>query len=645
MKRESFKIFYLIVFSFILIIAFLYLISGQTPILHNIQGYIFHNDGAQVQVGTKVRINASVTGSFVTTQTSGPPGNTGFYASSINASDGENITITAFNATAFGRNTTALLNSPSITRANITMNNTRLGETDINITTVNNSIYDKFKVFNVTFNVTAIGGANSVNCNATIIINNENIINLTSNNKTKNIGNITLGNTNNSFFEVRALNEGTTTLNITSSCSSDGENFDNLFRESITLRAANQPPQLHAVQGFIFNIDNTTQVPSGTNVTINASVTGSFITTQTSGPPGNTGFYAGTINARDGELIIIYSQNGTYEGTRNITLVNAPGTTRVNVSLDTKITADISINSSDIKFSYGNLIENLNITLNATVRNIGRANVGSFIVQFFKGDPELGGIQVNGNKTVNNLTSGSSVVVNVNYAPSVGSNNIFVVIDTPLATNGSIQEGNETNNKANNTLFLTGWQEFYGNISIDKLLGDNGARNLSIWYGEQSFSGNVFIVDSESNIRWNSLLPIGKNITGGNTTDDFSDIDSILGMFGFSDSVSNVFTSDGNTPRQSLDFLVHKKNITNAAVVNSTDNTNFFTGILWDSSDDVGDWQYSQDDREDLVFVTKVNKGAQGKYGLYDYEARIPVKLREYYTGDQNNVFIYFDIN
>jgi len=333
MKRESFKIFYLIVFSFILIIAFLYLISGQTPILHNIQGYIFHNDGAQVQVGTKVRINASVTGSFVTTQTSGPPGNTGFYASSINASDGENITITAFNATAFGRNTTALLNSPSITRANITMNNTRLGETDINITTVNNSIYDKFKVFNVTFNVTAIGGANSVNCNATIIINNENIINLTSNNKTKNIGNITLGNTNNSFFEVRALNEGTTTLNITSSCSSDGENFDNLFRESITLRVANQPPQLHAVQGFIFNIDNTTQVPSGTNVTINASVTGSFITTQTSGPPGNTGFYAGTINARDGELIIIYSQNGTYEGTRNITLVNAPGTTRVNVSL------------------------------------------------------------------------------------------------------------------------------------------------------------------------------------------------------------------------------------------------------------------------------------------------------------------------
>src|SRR3989344_4508563 len=223
-KKEAKLNYKSFIIFFILIFFFVYLISGQIPTLHSIQGYVFHKDGEQVQAGIKVRINATLSGSFITTQTSGPPGNTGFYGTNINASDGELIIVTAFNAT-------------------------------------------------------AIGGANSVNCNATINIANENIINLTSNNKTKSIGNITLGNTNNSFFEVKAFSEGTTTLNITSSCSSDGEKFDNLFIESITLRVAQQPPQLHAVQGYVFNIDNVTQAPSGTNVTINATETGSFITT------------------------------------------------------------------------------------------------------------------------------------------------------------------------------------------------------------------------------------------------------------------------------------------------------------------------------------------------------------------------------
>src|SRR3989344_3512755 len=333
-KKEAKLNYKSCIIFFILIFFFVKLISGQIPTLHSIQGYVFHKDGEQVQAGIKVRINATLSGSFITTQTSGPPGNTGFYGTNINASDGELIIVTAFNATAFGRNTTILLNSPSTTRLNVTMNNTRAGETDVNITTSNNSIYDKFKVFNVTFNVTAIGGANSVNCNATINIANENIINLTSNNKTKSIGNITLGNTNSSFFEVKALSEGTTTLNITSSCSSDGENFENLFRESITLRVAQQPPQLHAIQGYVFNIDNVTQAPSGTIVTINATETGSFVNVLTSGPPGNTGFYSTTINARDGELVVIRADNITYYGIVNISLISSPGTTRANVTLN-----------------------------------------------------------------------------------------------------------------------------------------------------------------------------------------------------------------------------------------------------------------------------------------------------------------------
>lgn len=636
-KLSSLKILLFVIVFF----TFVCLIPAQQPSLHSLQGYVFHADSSHAQSGTKVRINTSTT--TILTQTSGPPANTGFYAASINAADSELVTVTAYNSTAWGRNTTLLLASPSTTRMNITLVNTRPSERDIDITTANNSIYERFRVFNITFNSTAIGGANSLNCNATIAIANENIINITGN-RSKNIGNISLGSTNSSFFEVRALNEGNVNINITTICGSDSENFEGLNIDYLTLRVAQQPPQLHTVQGYIFNIDNVTQAPSGTNVTINATQTGSVVNVLTSGPPGHTGFYSTTINALDGETMIVSAQNGTYRGIKNFVLESTPTTTRVNVSLDTKIIGDLAIYYSDIIFESIN-IENVNTTINATIRNVGQANVGSFVVQFFRGDPDAGGVQINGNKTISSLGIGQSIVVSVNYTTIMGSNNIFVVLDPPLVSNGSILEDNETNNEANNSFNITAWQNFYGNISIDKLLGNNLTKNLSIWYNELSLSGNVFVSDTESNIDWRSLQSIGKNITGGNTVNDFSDIDSILNMVSFSDSVSNIFTSDGNTPHSFSDFLAYQQEIQNVAVINSTNTANFITGILWDGSDDIGDGQYSQDDREDLIFVTKVNQSQQGAYGTYDYEIKIPARLREYSTAETNNVFIYFDIN
>jgi len=210
--------------------------------------------------------------------------------------------------------------------------------------------------------------------------------------------------------------------------------------------------------------------------------------------------------------------------------------------------------------------------------------------------------------------------------------------------NNSISENNETNNKANKTIELSAWQDIYGNITIDKLLGSNSGGNLSLWFNESSLSGNIFIADTESNIYWNSLEAIGKNISGENTTNDFSEIDNLLNMSNFTDSVSNIFTTDGNTPLSTNDFLTYQKNITGVPIINSTNNTNFFTGILWDTSDD-SNGEYDSGEQEDLVFITKINKESLGAYGIYDYETKIPVRLREYDATDINNVFIYFDLN
>jgi len=138
-------------------------------------------------------------------------------------------------------------------------------------------------------------------------------------------------------------------------------------------------------------------------------------------------------------------------------------------------------------------------------------------------------------------------------------------------------------------------------------------------------------------------MAIGKNTTGENTADDFSDIDTLLSMTSFADSVSNIFTNSSGDIRNTTSIMIFNNWVNDVPIANSTNNTNFQTGILWDSSDD-SDGEYSQGDKEDLVFITELNKGKVGAYGTYDYEIRIPAKLREYYNTDSRKVVFYSDL-
>ena len=300
---------------------------------------------------------------------------------------------------------------------------------------------------------------------------------------------------------------------------------------------------------------------------------------------------------------------------------------------------DLTLSTGDISFSDSNPIENSLVLINATIHNNGCSESNNSIVGFFNGDPEISSSQINGNRTLS-IPGLSNITTNVTWNAEIGSTNVFVFLDI----NNSIAENNETNNKANKTIEVNAWQEFYGNVTIDRLLGDQNNRNLSLWFNESVLSGNVFITDTESDISWNSLLAIGKNTSGGSTTNDFSEIDSLLSMTSYPDSVSNVFTTDGNTPITTLDFFAYQQNISGVPIINSTNSTNFITGILWDSSDD-SDSEYDSTEKEDLVFAGEVNKATQGAFGVYDYEIRIPVRLREYYTTETSDIFIYFDLN
>jgi len=299
---------------------------------------------------------------------------------------------------------------------------------------------------------------------------------------------------------------------------------------------------------------------------------------------------------------------------------------------------DLSIHYYGFNLNDYNPLENVGIIANATVENLGCSDANNFLVGFYNGDPDSGGIQIGENQTISviALTNNS---VNITWTTQLGPNNIFVDADVGEI----IGEYNESNNKVNLSIHIGAWQDFYGNVSVDKLLSDYFINNLSLWVNESSLGGSVFITDQEADVDWLNLQSIGRNSSGAATSDDFIDVDTLLGMGSYNDSVASIFTTDGNTPRALDNFIVHNYLISNIPVINSTNNSNFFTGILWDVSDD-DDGEYSQEDEEDLIFVSSINKMGDGKYGRYDYEIKVPVKLREYDPTDAQEIYFYYDL-
>ncbi len=316
---------------------------------------------------------------------------------------------------------------------------------------------------------------------------------------------------------------------------------------------------------------------------------------------------------------------------------NSASTSQLNLTVRSQ-ESDLEVLSEYISFSDSSPAENAQITLIAEIFNNGCSDANNFLAAFFENDPAVGGVQLGTNKTLSIQRFGSTTI-NTTITTKIGLTNLFVSTDLE----NSITEFNKTNNKANKTLTVEAWQEFYGKITMDWILGDGSINNLSIWLNDSS-AGNLFIVDSESEMSWESLQAIGKNYLGENTTNDFSEIDTMLNMSELPDSVSNLFTFDGVTPIQTQDFTINGQTISGVPVITSINSTNFITGIVWDTSTD-NNGEFDSLDKENLIFITKIKPQTQGTYGVYDYEIKIPARLREYYTQDAANIFIYFDIN
>jgi len=337
---------------------------------------------------------------------------------------------------------------------------------------------------------------------------------------------------------------------------------------------------------------------------------------------------------------ILLNETGIWDFTCivNDSAGNRVNTTMQSIEIKNGTVPELLVQSEDINLSNENPMEKVPVSITAIIHNNGCINAENVIVQFFDGEPILNN-QIESNRTIN-VTAFSNATTNVTWISDIGPNNFFVLVDP----GNFISEANESNNQANKSIEVTAWQDIYGKISVDELLGNGNLINLSFWFNGTSLAGNIFVSDTESSINWDLLLAIGKNTTGQNTSNDFQEIDSYLNMTAYNDSVSSIFTTDGNTPISTKNFSISQGQMVVLPIINSTNNSNFVTGILWDSSDDT-DGEFGGVEKEDLVFVTEINKEKQGAYGIYDYEIKIPVRLRSYDTTDEAGVYLYFNLN
>lgn len=298
---------------------------------------------------------------------------------------------------------------------------------------------------------------------------------------------------------------------------------------------------------------------------------------------------------------------------------------------------DLTTSSDRIWFSNDSRVEGINITIFANISNEGLSNANeSFIVQFYYGDPDFSGVQIGNNITINELNASDNITINVSYTLKAGSNNIFVRIDPDDVINESIED----NNKANNTLFISLYQYYYGNTTANIILGGSGNYLLREFFNVSEDAGLLFFSDADSEFSFLDLEPLGRNTLGNPTANDFSDADENLNSTSYKDNINVVWANNTDQPLEVDWFEISGNNKTNVPVVDSTNNSNFKTGIMWDAGDDLStNLQYDITDKEDLVFVTKINYNKSGKYGYYDYEIKIPALLREYDAGVDKVVF------
>ncbi|OYT31889.1 hypothetical protein DRJ22_00935 [Candidatus Woesearchaeota archaeon] len=275
----------------------------------------------------------------------------------------------------------------------------------------------------------------------------------------------------------------------------------------------------------------------------------------------------------------------------------------------------------NISFSNENPKELENITINATIFNNGKGKANNVKVRFYDGLCGYGS-QINGDVVISQLNKGENFTVNVTWLASpVGPHNISVCVDP----DNSISEINESNNNLSKKLNVKAYHTYFGKVKGNITLENLQNKTQAIWNATDD--GNIYFTDSDEKIDFFNLQALGRNATGQASQNNFLYADVNLNMTNFNDSIQTLWAINATTPKKTTNFTIFGTTIENVPYYNTSNN--FITGILWDKTKDTNG-HYDTTDKETLVFVSKIHRNTQGKYGIYDYEIKVPALLRAY---------------
>lgn len=720
MKRKNNnygKFMFLLIISIPLFLIMPIVFAPPTP--HTLNGYIFvinssnpPSNLSQTSLGTKYSINNSNSGYFKQSKTALAP-LPGYYSESVSGTDGDNITILAWNNINYSERNITLLGT--MRGVNLTLNLTRDSEPTVNITyPLDNSLRNDSDFFTVISNLSFFGQTTN-NCIAQIIYSNTSVLSSYNNQATTiSLGTLIAGYSQLITWNISGIGIGSSNVSVNFTCDNMPvrrfetlTNFDTLI--NITIKDTTAPNitllypsginwintlsvQFSYIVQDNSNLENCSLYVDGnlkqTEITPIRNITLYFTEllneginfwniTCTDASPENYAGYSITKNISIDSVapVIILStptnttrtDNGTINFSYNI-FENASGINNCSLLVNNTILftdyntngtmmhtqsfspasyywqvecydyagnyniseiyyfdiiiPDLKIGSSDIYFEYTSLVEGNIANVSANISNIGTMNATNVVVRFYLGDPDISGVQIGDDKLIAFIDSSETVTLKENFTLAKGINSIYVVVDPPIATNGSIVELNESNNKANNSISISSWQVYYGNKNYLLALGTNSIVYL-IWNINNSL--NLLFSETQTTFDWTRLQALGRDINNNTALNDFSEADTALNLTGYYDSIYELYTTLGN-PIKTLNYSVAGNDIIHVPVAESTNNTNFYTGILWDTTD--GGLEY--DGSQDLIFITHISGNAEGKYGHYNYEARVPATLKDY---------------
>ncbi|MEM4366544.1 MAG: CARDB domain-containing protein [Candidatus Anstonellales archaeon] len=288
--------------------------------------------------------------------------------------------------------------------------------------------------------------------------------------------------------------------------------------------------------------------------------------------------------------------------------------------------------------------ENYTSTINATIFSHGEYNLTNVSVALLINNT-LSSLQyLNFSQGQSNATFSYSPPLKGNYSLEIRVDYDESIPETN-DTSGGWEQSNNFNTSwlyANSTL----WATLYGNVTSTLILASSSAV-FHTWSSNTS-NITIYIANSDASISWSSLRAIGRTISNSPSSNDFNEIDNVLGSTLAVENINRTFSIDGSAPKNTTSFLAFGNNIPDVPIFPSTSCSSswdqcFTTGILWDSSDDTGNSEFDPSDSEDLIFISNIRRAQPGAYGTYDYEIRVPAYL-DSYTGSSGTISIWVEL-